>query len=56
MIIKVLVIKNGGVEVSYKNGIHRGYSLNKMPQSALNFILENDTIGHDTEWCTYYTK
>jgi len=56
MIKSVLVIKNGGVNVRYESGKNRSYSMNEMPESVMNFILEETTMAHENDFSILYTK
>jgi len=58
MIEKVRITKDEhkAVTVFYHSGLIASYAYKDIPETATNFILENDTIAHENDWCQWYTK
>ena len=58
MIRKVRVAKDKyrTVEVFYNSGKTTTYAFRKMPQSAIDFILETTTKAHENDYFTWYEK
>lgn len=58
MIKKIRIEKNANksVTIYYESGLISSYAFNKIPATAMDFILEEDTIPHENEWFQWYTK
>lgn len=55
-IANVMIFKNGGASIRYKSGKSCDYSMNTLPQSAMDFILQENVKAYENDFFTIYKE